>query len=75
MQDSSDQPSPFVYVELHEAFVSHSQQQGLAIFFIHNIGAFHNLINFERLLAERIQNILSIVQHEYTLLSPSSLNH
>lgn len=54
-----------MYVELHKAFVSHSQQQGLAIFFIQDIGAFHNLINFERLLAERIQNISSIVQHEY----------
>jgi hypothetical protein len=54
-----------VYVELHKAFVSHSQQQGVAIFFIQDIGTFHNLINLERLLAERIQNILSIVQHEY----------
>lgn len=52
-----------MYVELHKTFVSHSQQQGLAIFFIRDIGSFHNLINFERLLAERIQNILSIVQH------------
>jgi hypothetical protein len=61
MQDSSDQPSPFVYVELHEAFVSHSQQQGLANFLIQDIATFHNLVNFERLLAERIQNVLSIV--------------
>lgn len=52
-----------MYVELHKTFVSHSQQQGLAIFFIRDISSFHNLINFERLLAERIQNILSIVQH------------
>jgi hypothetical protein len=38
----------------------------LAISFIGNIGSFHNLINFERLLAERIQNIFSIIQHEQT---------
>src|SRR5258706_12872313 len=37
--ESSDEPSPFVDIELHQAFVSHFQQQGLASFFIHDIGA------------------------------------
>ena len=41
--ESSDEPSPFVDIELHQAFVSHFQQQGLASFLIHDIGAFHDL--------------------------------
>ena len=63
-RESSDEPSPFVDIELHQAFVSHFQQEGLASFLIHDIGAFHDLVDFERLLAERAQNIFSIIQHE-----------
>jgi hypothetical protein len=37
----------------------------LAHFFFHDVGTFHNLIDFERLLAERPQDIFSIIQHEY----------
>jgi hypothetical protein len=62
--ESSDEPSPFMDNELHQAFVSHFQQEGLASFFIHNIGAFHDLVHFERLLAQRVQNIFSIIQHD-----------
>ena len=62
--ESSDEPSPFVDIELHQAFVSHFQQEGLASFFIHNIGAFHDLVYFERLLAKRPQDIFSIIQHD-----------
>ena len=51
-------------IELHQAFVSHFQQEGLASFFIHDIGAFHDLAHFERLLAERTQDIFSIIQHD-----------
>ena len=51
-------------IELHQAFVSHFQQEGLASFFIHDIGAFHHLVQFERLLAERAQDIFSIIQHD-----------
>jgi len=47
----------------------------LAIFFIHNIGTFHYLINFERLLAKRIQNIFSIVEREHTPSIINALNH
>jgi hypothetical protein len=59
-------PSPFVDIELHQAFVSHFQQEGLASFFIHDISAFHDLVQFERLLAERAQDIFSIIQHDWT---------
>src|SRR6202795_3954520 len=62
--ESSDEPSPFVDIELHQAFVSHFQQEGLASFLIHDIGAFHDLVDFERLLAERAEDIFSIIQHD-----------
>jgi hypothetical protein len=55
-----------VYIELHQAFVSHFQQKGLASVFIRHIGAFHYLVHFEWLLAERVQDILSIIQHDQT---------
>jgi len=55
-----------VDVELHQAFVSRFQKEGLASFLIHDIGAFHDFVNFERLLAERAQDIFSIIQHDYT---------
>ena len=64
---SSDESSPLVNVEFHQAFVSHFQQEGLAGFLIHDIGAFHDLVDFERLLAESAQDILSIFQHDYPL--------
>jgi hypothetical protein len=38
----------------------------LASFVIHEIGAFQDLVNFERLLTERFLDILSIIQHDYT---------
>jgi hypothetical protein len=62
-RESSDEPSPFVDIELHQAIVAHFQQEGLASFLIHDIGAFHDFVHFERLLAERAQNIFSIIQH------------
>jgi hypothetical protein len=57
----SDEPSSFVNIELYQTFASHFQQKGLADFLIHDIGAFHDLIDFERLLAERAQDILSVI--------------
>jgi hypothetical protein len=51
-------------IEFHQTFVSHFQQEGLASFLISDIGAFHDLAHFERLLAERAQDIFSIIQHE-----------
>jgi hypothetical protein len=62
LRGSSDKPSPAVNIELHQAFVSHLQQKGLAGLLIHDIGAFHDLVHFERLLAERTQDIISIIQ-------------
>jgi hypothetical protein len=53
-----------VNIELYQTFASHFQQEGLAGFLIHDIGAFHDLIDFERLLAERAQDILSVIQHD-----------
>jgi hypothetical protein len=64
--ESCDEPSPFVDIELYQAFVSHFQQEGLASFLIHDIGAFHDFVDFERLLAERAQDIFSIIQHDQT---------
>jgi hypothetical protein len=55
-----------VYIELHQAFVSHFQQKGLASVLIRHIGAFHDLVHFERLFAECIQNIFSIIQQDQT---------
>jgi len=56
-----------VNIELHQAFVSHFQQEGLASFLIDDIRAFHNFIDFEWLLTERAQDIFSIIQHDYSL--------
>jgi hypothetical protein len=53
-RESPGEPLPFVDIELHQTFLSHFQQEGLASFLIHDIGAFHNLVDFERLLAERV---------------------
>jgi len=66
---SRDDPSPFVDVELHQAFLSHFQQKGLASFLIHDIGALHDLVDFQRLLAKRAQDIFSIIQHNQTPIS------
>jgi len=56
-----------VNIEFDQAFVSHFQQERLAGFLIQDIGAFHDLVDFERLLAERAQDIFSIIQHGYPL--------
>jgi hypothetical protein len=61
---SSDEPSPFVDIELHQPFVSHLQQDGLASFFIHDVGASHDFVDFEWFFAERVQDIFAIVQHD-----------
>jgi hypothetical protein len=67
IHESRDDPSPFVDIELHQAFLSHFQQEGLASFLIHDISALHDLVDFQRLLAKRAQNILSIIQHDQIL--------
>jgi hypothetical protein len=60
---SSDEPLPFVDIELHQAFVPHFQEERLTSFLIHDIGAFHDLVDFEWLFAERAQDLFSIIQH------------
>jgi len=55
-----------VDIELHRAFVSHFQQQRLAGFLVRDVGAFHDLVDFERLLSKRNQDIFSIIQHDET---------
>ena len=63
-RESSDEPSSFVDIELHQTFVSHFQQEGLASFLTRDIRAFYDFVDFERLLAERAQDIFSIIQHD-----------
>jgi hypothetical protein len=52
-----------VDVEFHQTFIAHFQKQGLAGFLIREIGSPHELVGLLRLLAERIQDILAIFQH------------
>jgi hypothetical protein len=53
-------------VELHQAVVSHLQQEGLASFLIRNVCTPHDFVNLERLLAERGQDIFSIIHYDRT---------
>ncbi|MGB8402404.1 hypothetical protein, partial [Bradyrhizobium sp.] len=64
---SSDEPSPVVNIEFHQTFATHFQKEGLTGFLIHYVGAFHDFVDFERLLAKRIQDILPIIQHDCSL--------
>ena len=51
-------------IELDQTFVAHFQKEGLASFRIRDIGAPCDLVDCERLLAERPQDIFSIIEHE-----------
>ena len=73
VDESRDGPLPFVDVELHQAFLPHFQQERLASLLIHNIGTLHDLVDFQRLLAKRAQDIFSIIQHDQTPI-PSALD-
>ena len=48
-------------IELDQTFVAHFQKEGLASFRIRDIGALHDLVDCERLLVERAQDIFSII--------------
>jgi hypothetical protein len=63
---SSDEPSSFVNIELYQTIVYHFQQKGLACLLVRDIGALHDFVDFEWLLAERAQDILSFIQHDQT---------
>jgi hypothetical protein len=73
IRGSRDDPSPFVDVVPHQAFLSHFQQEGLASFLIHGIGALHDLVDFQRLFAKRAQDIFSTIQHDQNP-KPSALD-
>jgi hypothetical protein len=61
--DHPDEPPPTVDIKFHQAFISHLQEEGLAGLLIGHIGTLHDFKDFKRLLAKRIQNFLSVVQH------------
>jgi hypothetical protein len=47
----------------------------LARFLIDDIGAFHDFVDLERLLAERGQDIFSIIEQDWTPSVTRSANH
>jgi hypothetical protein len=53
----------FVDVELHGAFVPHLQQERLARFLIWDIRALHDLEHLLRLLAQRTQDFIPLIEH------------
>jgi hypothetical protein len=64
---SSKMPSAAVNIEFHDALVSHFQQEGLASFLVQDIGSSHDLTNLERLFTQSAQDIVSIIQHAFSL--------
>ena len=60
-------PSAAVNIEFHDALVSHFQQEGLASFLVQDIGSSHDLTNLERLFVQSAQDIVSIIQHAFSL--------
>jgi hypothetical protein len=56
-----------VNIEFHNTLVSHLQQERLASFLVHDIGSSHDLTNLERLFAQSVQDIVSIIQHAFSL--------
>jgi hypothetical protein len=64
---SSKKPSAAVNIEFHNTLVSHFQQEGLASFLVRDIGSSHDLANLERLFAQSVQDIVSIVRHAFSL--------
>src|SRR5271168_3756783 len=64
---SSKKPSAAVNIEFHSTLVSHFQQKGLASFLVCNIRSSHDLVNLERLFAQSAQDIVSIIQHAFSL--------
>jgi hypothetical protein len=60
---SPDEPPPAVDIKFRQAFITHFQEEGLAGLLIGHIGTLHDLKDFKRLLAKRIQNFLSVIQH------------
>jgi hypothetical protein len=63
-----------VNIEFHSTLVPHFQQEGLASFLVHDIGPSHDLTNLERLFAQSAQDIVSIIQHVFSLTVTSHGN-
>jgi hypothetical protein len=55
-----------VNIELYQTIVPHFQQKGLARLLVQDIGAFHDFVDFEWLLAERAQNLFPLIQPNQT---------
>jgi len=60
-------PSAAMSIEFHNALVSHFQREGLASFLVHDISSSHDLTNRERLFVKSAQDIVSIIQHAFSL--------
>jgi hypothetical protein len=60
-------PSAAMNIEFHNALVSHFQQERLASFLVQDIGSSHDLTNLERLFVQSAQDIVSIIQHAFSL--------
>jgi hypothetical protein len=66
-------PSALVDVEFYQTLVAHFQKQRLTGLLIREIGALHDLVSLERLLAKCIQNIFAVLQHDFPLTDPDAL--
>src|ERR1700733_8918229 len=64
-------PMSLVNIELHRAFVAHLQQERLAVVLMLDVDALHDFEGFQRLFAQRNQNLFSI-SHESSLGAPCS---
>jgi hypothetical protein len=53
-----------VNIEFHQTLVTHFQEEGLAGFLIRDVGASHDLEEFERLFTKRIQDVFSVIQQD-----------
>jgi hypothetical protein len=62
---------PLVNIEFHSAFVAHLQEERLAVVLMLDVDALHDFEGFQRLFAQRNQNLFSI-SHESSLGAPCS---
>jgi hypothetical protein len=60
-----------VNIEFHSTLASHFQQERLASLLVHDIGSSHDFMNLERLFAQSRQDIVSIIQHAFSLIVAS----
>jgi hypothetical protein len=58
-----------VNIKFHRTLVPHFQQERLASFLIHDIGSSHDLVHLKRLFSQSAQDIVSIIQHDVSLLT------